>query len=289
MIAPSDAGSTDWGEWVALCEPPPSVVQLDLTELHSIDPLFLARLRAFIDWRCSVGDEIDLVKPREPSVCAYLERMHLASDLPPGCLCEWETSGRSERSDVLIPIRRLRSPADGDELEQELGGLYLAHFEGALSGLAEAFTRTIGEISDNATTHGCSSVGTSYVAAQRYEHDRCVLAVGDLGVGIPEHMRRTFPDLQDDGEAIREATKEGVSGTGDPLRGVGYQYVIDGLKETKVPRGELCVWSGKGRFGVETQNGIQERRRAWSVEEATAGTWVRLELEGRDQKYESSA
>ena len=165
-------------------------------------------------------------------------------------------------------------------MEQELGGLYLAHFKGGLSGLAEAFTRTVGEISDNATTHGHSRVGTSYVAAQRYEHDRCVLAIGDLGVGIPEHMRRTFPGLQDDGEAIREATKEGVSGTGDPLRGVGYQYVIDGLKETKIAHGELCVWSGNGRFRVETQNGIQERRRAWSVEEATSGTWVRLELQG---------
>jgi hypothetical protein len=207
--------------------------------------------------------------------------MHLAIDLPSSCLCDLDTLDPNARSNVLIPIRRLRSPSDGDELEQELSDLYLAHFSGALRRLSEAFTRTVGEISDNATTHGSSAVGVSYVAAQRYAHDRCVLAVGDLGVGIPEHMRRAFPALRDDGDAIREATKEGISGTGDPLRGIGYQYVIDGLKETEVPRGELRVWSGKGRFRVETQNGIQGRRRAWTVEETTMGTWVRLDLVGR--------
>jgi hypothetical protein len=75
-------------------------------------------------------------------------------------------------------------------------------------------------------------------------------------------MRGVFPELVDDGDAIREATKEGMSGTGDSERGNGYQYVIDGLKETEVPRGELRVWSGRGRFRVETRNGPQERRRA---------------------------
>lgn len=175
ITAPSDIGSTDWGEWVALRESPASELVLDLTKIQSADPLFLARLRAFIDWHCSIGGVVTLIRPRLPSVCAYLERMHLASDLPPGCLCEWETPRRNERSDVLIPIRRLSSPSDGDDLEQELGDLYLAHFKGGLSGLAEAFTRTIGEISDNATTHGRSTVGTSYVAAQRYDRDRCVI------------------------------------------------------------------------------------------------------------------
>ena len=65
---------------------------------------------------------------------------------------------------MLIPIRRLRSREGSERLEEELSELYLAHFNGLIGRLAEAFTRTVGEMSDNATTHGNSSVGTSVKA-----------------------------------------------------------------------------------------------------------------------------
>lgn len=281
ICVPEDAGAgKHWGEWMILREPPAGTVILDLTELRSADPLFLARMRGFIDWHCSLGREVRLKRPRRPGVQAYLERMHLAAGLPDGCTCDLGTIGTDERSDVLIPIRRLWSPTEVDELDQELEDLYLAQFTGPLGDLAEAFTATVSEICDNATTHGRSDVGVSYITAQRYQHKRCVLAIGDLGIGIPEHIRKTSADLTNDGDAIREATKEGVTGTGRSDRGFGYQYVIDALKETKVPRGELRIWSGHGRFRVETIGGVQVRRRAWTVEQATAGTWVRLELGG---------
>lgn len=255
-------------------------VVLDLANLQFADPLFLARTRAFVDWHCSMGRRVRIVSPRRRAIRRYLERMHLACDLPAGCESDLGTIGQDERSDVLIPIRRLGTPQDGDRLDEELGELYRAHFDGALGGLADAFSKTVSEMSDNATTHGKSQVGVSYVAAQRYDKRRCVLVIGDLGVGIPEHIRGVRPDLKADGEAIREATKDGVTGTGDPHRGFGYQYVIDGLKNEFITRGELRVWSGKGRFRVETRNGIQERRRAWTIEDETVGTWARLELEG---------
>lgn len=168
-----------------------------------------------------------------------------------------------EAARSLFLSGRLSSTTDVVDLEQALGDLYLAHFSGSLARLAEAFTRTVGEISDNATTHGKSSVGVSYcyVAANRYAKG-CSLVVGDLGVGIPTHMRRAFPKLDDDGDAIRIATREGTSGTGNPQRGIGYQYVIDGLKNEHIATGELRVWSGSGRFRVQTVAGVQGRRRA---------------------------
>lgn len=279
---PPDAGtSAYWGEWMMLRDLPDGTLVLDLTDLQFADPLFLVRMRGFIDWHSSMGREVRILRPKDPSLCVYLERMHLAAELPSGCHCDLAMIGPKDKSDVLIPVRRLGSRDAVEELERELSDLYLAHFKGPLGRLAEAFTRTVGEISDNATTHGRSKEGVSYVAAQRYKRELCVLAIGDIGIGIPEHMRHAYPHLQDDGEAVREATKEGVSGTGDADRGIGYQYVIDGMKETKVPRGELRVWSGRGRFRVETRGGLQERRRAWTVGEATVGTWVRLELVGQ--------
>jgi hypothetical protein len=285
---PADAGtSTHWGEWMILEEPPRPVaghpLVIDLSHLRTADPLFLARMRGCIDWHCSVGRSVRIVSPRLASVRLYLERMHLACDLPSGCECGLDTLGQDERSNVLIPIRRLSAPQDGDRLDEELADLYRAHFDGPLGGLAQAFSTTVSEMSDNATTHGRSEVGVSYVTAQRYPKGRCVLVIGDLGIGIPAHVRRAYPRLADDGDAIREATKEGITGltgTGSGHRGYGYQCVIDDLKNKWIARGELRVWSGKGRFRVETRHGVQERRRAWTVEQATVGTWVRLELAG---------
>jgi hypothetical protein len=255
-------------------------LDIDLSDLGTVNPLFLARLRALIDLNAASGGRVTIRSPKKDVTRKYLELMRLASDLPGNCDCELESLDVPGGSKILIPIRRLNSPTDVENLEQALGDLYLAHFSGPLSRLAEAFTRTVGEISDNATTHGKSSVGVSYVAANRYPKG-CILVVGDVGIGIPAHMRKAFPDLHDDGDAIRVATREGKTGTGDPQRGIGYQYVIDGLKNEHIATGELRVWSGKGRFRVQTVAGVQERRRAWSVDETTIGTWVRLDLSGQ--------
>lgn len=277
-VPPSAGDSDRWGEWVILRHPPQETVVLNLSHLRFADPLFVLRLRGFVDWHCSNGHAVRIVRPDRSAVRNYLARMGVAEDLPNGCSCDLGRVRATDRSDVLIPIRRLATIRDSDALDDELAALYSAQFTGALGALADAFTRTVSEMCDNATTHGRSDAGPAYVAAQRYAERRCVLAIGDLGVGIPEHLRQAFPSLTSDEDAIREATKEGVTATGNPHRGIGYQYVIDGLKESGLPLGELRIWSGQGRFRVEARLGTQVRRRAWSVDDRTQGTWVRLEL-----------
>jgi hypothetical protein len=276
---PATAGNSErWGEWAILRQPPQETVVLNLSRVKFADPLFLLRIRGFIDWHCHNGHGVRVVAPRSAAVRNYLSRMQLDEEVPPNCDCNLRKVASTSRDDVLIPIRRLGSQRDSDALDDELAALLDAQFTGDLAGLGEAFTRTVSEMCDNATTHGWSEVGHAYITAQRYKRGRCVLAIGDLGIGIPAHLRRAFPDLTDDGDAIREASKEGITATGSPHRGIGYQWVIDGLKETAVPCGELRVWSGRGRFRVEVRDGIQVRRDAWTVEGQTVGTWVRLEL-----------
>lgn len=279
LTIPADGGHlSSWGDAIVLRDIPCGDLILDLSALESVDPLLLIRLRGFVDWHCGAGYKIEIVGPRNRIVRTYLKLMLLAADLPDGCVCDLAPSVTEGLSKVLIPIRRLHSPADAVKLDQELEALYLAHFQGKIAPLASAFTRAIGEISDNATTHGASVGGCAYVAAQRYGDTRCVFAIGDLGIGVPAHIRRARPEFKDDEIAIREATKEGVSGTGDAMRGFGFQEVIDALKETAVADGELRVWSGHGRFRVAAGGGLQHRRRAWMVEKPTIGTWVRVEL-----------
>lgn len=281
ISVPADGGqNTWWAESIALRPVESDDLVLDLSDLEMVDPLFVARLRGLIDLHADDGRQITVVPPRKDLTRKYLEFMQLACELPSNCECELGSLEVPGSSRILIPIRRLSSPGDVEDLERALGDLYLAHFSGPLAKLAEAFTRTVGEISDNATTHGKSPVGVSYVAAHRFPKG-CILAVGDVGIGIPAHMRKAFPELEDDGDAIRVATHEGKSGTGDPQRGIGYQYVIDGLKNEHIATGELRVWSGRGRFRVLTMSGLQMRRRAWTVDEATVGTWVRVDLAGQ--------
>jgi hypothetical protein len=278
---PADGGMSDgWGEWVLLGQPTAGEdVVLDLTRLLGVGPGTLLRLRAFIEAHSFVGNAVSVIPPETPAVRAYLSMMHLGAELPPSCSCDLgDAPVYRDHNKVLIPVRRLHTPEESDRLDEELEQLLAAQFTGKIGRLAEAFTRTASEMCDNATSHGRSEVVGAYVSAQRYTKQRCILAIGDLGVGIPDHIRKAHPELTADDDAIRVATLEGVTATGLGHRGIGYQWVIDGMKDTKVPLGELRVWSGQGRFRVEVRDGVQIRRRAWPVEDTTAGTWVQLLL-----------
>ncbi len=277
IAVPADGGPTDtWVEWIPLQPPANADLLLDLSELAVVGPMLAVRLRALIDMYAAGGNHVHVVAPANAGIRAYFAAMRLGGDLPGNCQCDLGPEPESLRK-VLIPIRRLSDQRESDLLDDELGELLEAQFTGTVGLLAAAFTMTASEMCDNATTHGHSDIVGGYMAAQRLNR-HCILAIGDLGIGIPEHIRKVYPELTADDDAIRLATREGYTGTGIEHRGIGYQEAIDVIKETTVPFGELRVWSGKGRFRVEVRDGVQVRRRAWPVEESTSGTWVRLAL-----------
>jgi hypothetical protein len=274
---PESGQGDGWADWVPLNLSPDQMVTLDLSDLQVVGPTLAARLRALIDRHSAGGGSVEVIPPTRSAVRTYFAAMRLSADLPAECSCDLGPIPKTIPAKVLIPIRRLRNVAESDLLDDELGELLSAQFTGSIGRLAEAFAMTAGEMCDNATSHGHSSIVGAYVAAQRW-NQHCILTIGDLGIGIPDHIRKVHPEFTADDDAIRLATREGYTGTGDEHRGVGYQCAIDCMKETKVPFGELRVWSGMGRFRVEVADGVQVRRRAWPVEEATAGTWVRVAL-----------
>jgi hypothetical protein len=67
----------------------------------------------------------------------------------------------------------------------------------------------------NALDHGRNPIG-AWVAARRITEPRrqVSIAISDLGMGIPEHIRQRYPEWSDDGYAIAQATEEGITGTG---------------------------------------------------------------------------
>ncbi len=86
----------------------------------------------------------------------------------------------------------------------------------------------IGELCDNALQHGHNDLG-GCIATDRVTEPRREfrLAIADLGIGIPEHIRSRHPEWQDDTAAIASALDRGVTGTDDPYRGNGFAEVFD--------------------------------------------------------------
>ena len=72
------------------------------------------------------------------------------------------------------------------------------------------------------------------------------MCIADFGIGILKSLKNSvnFDYISDDFEAIREATKEGVSSRPE-RRGLG----LDNIKRfIKINEGQLCILSGEGKI-----------------------------------------
>jgi hypothetical protein len=143
--------------------------------------------------------------------------------------------------------------------------------------VADPVHMAVSELCDNARQHGRNSLGT-YVAADQVgvETGEFRLAIGDLGIGIPEHIRACYPEWQDDTAAIVSALQRGVTGTGDPHRGNGFAEVVDDVNRVLV-RAQSAVHieirSAKGGVVLDLLDGRVAPRPA-RVERARRGTWI---------------
>jgi anti-sigma regulatory factor (Ser/Thr protein kinase) len=135
----------------------------------------------------------------------------------------------------------------------------------------------VSELCDNALQHGRNALG-AYVAADRVDAERGEfrLAIADLGIGIPEHIRARHPEWQDDTAAIVRALQRGVTGTGDPHRGNGFAEVVDDVSRAlvrAVSSVQIEIRSAKGGVVLDLVDGRVGSRPA-NVERARRGTWI---------------
>lgn len=94
--------------------------------------------------------------------------------------------------DIVLPITQISKPTEIDALADPLLDVVTAH-TGSVAALGPAFHMAVSELCGNAVEHGRNRTG-AFLAAQRYEEPRRLsLAIADLGVGIPEHVRQQFP------------------------------------------------------------------------------------------------
>jgi len=252
---------------------PPIIV--DASTLGPCHPMFVVRLRLFIDWHLAAGREVRFVPPDDAVLAQHLDSMGLTEGLPASMTMALPS--RKSSSSALLPIRRLVTHNDVEDVS-------LAATE-ALGQLAREFVvwsdpvyMAVSELCSNALQHGRDALG-AYVAADRIEGESRLfrLAIADLGIGIPEHIRAHHPEWQDDTAAIVRALQRGVSGTGDPQRGNGFAEVLDDAMKKLLVRAksavELDIRSSKGRVVVDLLDGRQDAR-AGRVENPRRGTWI---------------
>jgi anti-sigma regulatory factor (Ser/Thr protein kinase) len=133
----------------------------------------------------------------------------------------------------------------------------------------------ISELCGNAVEHGENPLGC-YVAAQRYK-THTVLAVGDLGCGIPTRIRDHFRGVEGDPAALELALREGVTTTGRSSRGQGFYWVMEEAAQSHVRRAKLDIRAGRGHLARVLDWRGQMKTTAKAAPNKI-GTWVTVEL-----------
>ncbi|XVQ11116.1 hypothetical protein ACQP1W_00620 [Spirillospora sp. CA-255316] len=244
-------------------------------ELSFVTPLDLTAITALAHSRAAGGDRVRLLLPGDPRVTSYLERMDLMNRLPGRCELDRtvRAKGRADRSDSLLEITPVTSTAEGAVASERVFSVARANLGEQLGALT---VRVVGELIDNAASHGASETG-SFAAAQIYLLQRRLeFAVCDTGVGVLEHLRRnpTHLDLNLDHEALTRALQPGASGERE-VRGNGLPDLLQMAGDAG--RTRLVLRSGNGL--LHTTSGVDNpSARSGPVPDKVKGTWAWLRV-----------
>ena len=116
-------------------------------------------------------------------------------------------------------------------------------------GVLQSFEWALNEIAGNVLVHAGVERGWMQVVVHPKTHHMAI-AVADGGVGIPETIRKAFPQEWRDEDAIAHALKEGITSRPDFGQGKGLTGTLQIVKINK--GGRLAIHSRQGR--VEWQN-----------------------------------
>jgi anti-sigma regulatory factor (Ser/Thr protein kinase) len=250
-------------------------IVVDARRLGPCHPMFLVRLRLFLDWHLAAGHEITVVAPAHADVAQRLADLRFAVDLPDGVV-DGLPPARSGAS--ILGIHRLRTHLDAEAVAER--AVTVLHEQvGPLAGWGDPLHMAVGELCDNALQHGHNDELGAYVAADRITEPRREfrLVIADLGIGIPEHIRARHPEWQDDSAAIARVLERGVTGTGDAERGNGFPETIEyALEQQLIQTGsavEIDIRAASGRIGVDVIQG-QVKVRDGLATDPRRGTWI---------------
>lgn len=188
---------------------------LDASDLRGLHPLLAVRLALWIDRQEARGTRIAITEPRDDSTRRLFQAFSLGEEV--AGVARALAEGDPE---IILRPTRLVELTEVDLLADMMVQPLVDHFDDAAV-VRDAVLMAISELCQNAVERGASPAGC-VVAASRGEVDgirKIMLGVGDLGIGIPKHIRNAHSEFVLDEHAIGQALKEGVSGTQRADRG----------------------------------------------------------------------
>jgi hypothetical protein len=205
-----------------------SGLTIDMSGLTFASPLDLTAVAALADQAARRDQQVTLIRPVDTGVEAYVERMDLYEQLDPRTTVTASAPAgpRSDQGHVLVEVGRVATTAEASAIGTRFAGVATNQgFGSAVPGLF----RALGELLDNAATHGRSE-GGAFAAAQFYtgktsRRQGFELAVCDTGVGVREHLGQRHRRATDQA-ALELATLAKITGTDDPGRGYGLHDVV---------------------------------------------------------------
>lgn len=266
-IGTKGGGDGGWRDDLPLHHELPGELEIDCSRLRlPIQPMFSVRVRVFVDWHTEQGRDVQITPPTDPEARRVFEAMAI----DPGKAVEHE-------DDAIVPVTRL---AEFDDVEsvaartQEIIEYQLPD----VSPLGQATFMAVSELCGNAIDHGHNDLG-AYAAVMRFSEPRkkVSIAISDLGLGVPEHIRQRYPEWSDDGWAIAHATEERVTGTNDPHRGFGYSSVFEAALTNSLHAAQMDLLSANGFCRVQI---VQEKRKVevFPAARFRRGTWIAYDL-----------
>jgi hypothetical protein len=182
-----------------------------------------------------------LALPRDPAVLSWLERCGARRLIEKLFVVDQPSAGADGdrrdggRDPVLLEVALVREGADVHRAVARIkarADLLLVSRLGYSGLAADRFTVALAEVCQNVVDH---SGGPGLALAQCYLRPgggpEIRLAVADVGIGVraslaPRYADR-LPGSWDDRAAVRLAFRRGVTGSGDPDRGLGLAAVAD--------------------------------------------------------------
>jgi hypothetical protein len=220
-----------------------------------------------------------LITPSDTNVTSYLQRMDLIRNLPAGTEIDGHLPDDHQRVDLSHRLMEV-SHVTMDNVEDvvtRVGRMITTHYDRGVRGRV---FQAVGELIDNAVSHGASARG-AFMAAQAYTgvtsgRRGLEFAVCDTGIGVLAHLRRnpSHDDLHDACTALARALRPGVTGTTEP-RGHGLDDLLGVTRERGVAR--LVLRSEDGIANVVVRR--QEPRSLYATcNLQVPGTWAWLRV-----------
>lgn len=203
---------------------------LNLEECKFVDPFGLVTIACQAQFAVRRGQTTYSI-PRERTVAIYQERMRLPRVLENEFGLHPTQMHEVREHDQQEILSELTVFSNWSQVEP-MATMVLDRLD-ASEDSAQAIWLCLAEACENVGEH---SGARGFVAAQTYQRGQpdeyVVLAVGDTGFGIRATLRRAFPNIVDDHEALSLVIKGGHSGiVEDPDRGTGIHSMITAVKE----------------------------------------------------------